>query len=164
MRTIILFTFLLFTFCFSAFAQDYEYGKPSELKNLKKIFVDTGSDLKNHDLIVKEIERAKIGDLIFLASEKGAEIILMFRDENKSSGATATTTNIGGIVTTNVDEDSMETGAGGVFVFPSGFRGDERMRIVMDFKDTRRGKIEKHPATNFGKNFIKQYKTANDLK
>ena len=33
----------------TATAQSLEYGKPSELKGLKKVFVDTGGDIKNRD-------------------------------------------------------------------------------------------------------------------
>lgn len=56
---------------------DVEYGKLSDLKGLKKVFVDTGADMKSRERILKEIEKAKLG-LELLDSAEGAEIILNF--------------------------------------------------------------------------------------
>ena len=47
---------LLAVVSLSVYAQssDVEYGKPNELKGLKKVFIDTGADMKNRERIISE--------------------------------------------------------------------------------------------------------------
>ena len=56
-------TITLLAFCAPCYAQQdsYAYGQPSDLKGLKKVYVDTGPDTKNRDSIIKELEKAKLG-------------------------------------------------------------------------------------------------------
>ncbi|HKG12478.1 MAG TPA: hypothetical protein VKB12_04040 [Pyrinomonadaceae bacterium] len=129
------------------------YGKPEELKGLKKIFVDTGGDLKNRARITKEIEDAKLG-VELLDSEAGAEVILDFgagRSERLIGNIGRGT---GGLVTKR-----YQTGKGRVFVVGGG-----RDKIVMSYEGEETHPWEDKPATNFGKAFVKAYKKANGIK
>ncbi|MBA2524207.1 MAG: hypothetical protein H0V18_00285 [Pyrinomonadaceae bacterium] len=58
--------------------QDFAYGKPEELKGLKKVFVDTDTDIKNRERIQKILIDSKLG-FELLDSEEDAQIILMFK-------------------------------------------------------------------------------------
>src|SRR5437870_13903286 len=53
----------------------YAYGQPSDLKGLKKVYVDSGPDTKSRDKIIKGLENAKLGFEI-VDEEKDAEILL----------------------------------------------------------------------------------------
>jgi len=66
----------LIAFCASLCgAQDYAYGSPSDLKGLKKVYIDSGADTKSRDKIIKDLENSKIGFEI-VDDKKGAEILL----------------------------------------------------------------------------------------
>ena len=128
------------------------YGKPEELKGLKKIFVDTGGDLKNRERIIREIKDAKLG-VELLDSEAGAEVVLDFgagRSERLIGNIGRGT---GGLVTKR-----YQTGKGHVFV------GGGQNRIVMSYEGEETHPWEDKPATNFGKAFVKAYKKANGIK
>ena len=141
-------------------AQEFEYGKPSELRGLKKVFVDTGSDLKNRERILKELEKAKLPDLEVLDSSDGAEIVLQFKPSIKTEvGATTRPIYGTGAVHTDVHENEMQAGKGIDFI-PKG----TRIRVLLSFADVEETVFEKKPATNFAKTFIKEYKKANGLK
>ena len=140
-------------------AQSFEYGKPSELKGLKRVFVDTGGDLKNRDRILDEIQKADIG-VELLDSADGAEVILYFQGgkEKHMSGVNSTTDPYGNTRSTP-SYRKITVGGGQVFVV----RGD-KLRMVLSFDDEEKTVFEKKPATNFGKTFVKAYKKANDMK
>jgi len=140
-------------------AQSFEYGKPSELKGLKKVFVDTGGDMKNRDRISNEIQKANLG-VELLDSADGAEVILSFQGgkEKQMAGVNSTTDSSGNTHSTP-SYRKITVGAGQVFVV----RGD-KLRVVLSFDDEEKTIFEKKPATNFGKTFVKAYKKANDMK
>lgn len=143
----------------TATAQSLEYGKPSELKGLKKVFVDTGGDMKNRERIQNEIQKANLG-VELLDSADGAEVIISFQGgkEKQMSGVNSTTDSYGN--TRSIPSyRKITVGAGQVFVV----RGD-KLRVVLSFDDEEKTVFEKKPATNFGKTFVKAYKKANDLK
>jgi N-methylhydantoinase B/oxoprolinase/acetone carboxylase alpha subunit len=141
----------------TTFAQSgIEYGKTSELKGLKKVFVDTGGDMKNRERITKEIEKAKLG-IELLDSVDGAEIILDF-NSGKEKYLASVNTNPQGTVSTPIYR-SRNTGEGKVFIVK-----DNHLRVVMSFEDEERTVFEKKPATNFAKTFIKAYKKATSSK
>src|SRR3954467_3201824 len=96
--------------CAPIHAQNIEYGKPEELKGLKKVFVDTGGDLKNRERIQHEIESAKLG-LELLDSEGGAEIIIAF-GADKTARLKGSITNGTGALKTK----TYNTGEGQVYV------------------------------------------------
>jgi hypothetical protein len=136
--------------------QDFEYGKPSELQGLRKVFVDTGGDMKNRERISEEIDKAKLG-LELLDSIASAEIILNFGG-SKEKFLAGVNTNPQGTLSTPTYR-KMNVGKGMVFVVK-----DNRARVVMSFEDEERTVFEKKPATNFAKTFIKAYKKANGVK
>jgi hypothetical protein len=140
-------------------AQSYEYGKPSELKGLKKVFVDTGGDMKNRERILNEIEKANLG-IDLLDSADAAEVILNFQGgkEKQLSGVNSTTDTYGNTRGT-ASYRKITVGGGQVLVVKDG-----RFRVVLSFDDEEKTVFEKKPATNFGKTFVKAYKKANDLK
>jgi hypothetical protein len=139
----------------SAIAQDFAYGKPDDLKGLKKVFVDTGADTKNRERIQKALTDSKLG-FELLDSDDGAEIILMFQ-----ASAYHRTVGIpqpgGG---TMVGQPKILTGAGFVLVPQK----SGKPKLVMSFEDEQGTAFEKKPVTNFANNFIKAYKKANGVK
>lgn len=139
--------------------QSFEYGKPAELRGLKKVFVDTGGDMKNRERILNEIEKAKLG-VELLDSAEGAEVILSFQGgkEKEMSGVNSTTDTLGNTRSTPAYR-KITVGAGQVFVVRR-----ERLRVILSFDDEEKTVFEKKPATNFGKTFVKAYKKANDMK
>jgi hypothetical protein len=151
-------TLLILALCLSVVGQT-EYGKPSELKDLHKVFVDTGGDLKNRERITNEIEKAKL-PVELLDSIEGAEIILNFgsQKETRMTGVNTGDNGMGGTRSTPVYR-KIPTGTGQVLVV----RG-EHLRIVHSFEDEQTTAWERKPATNFGKEFVKAYKKANGIK
>lgn len=145
---IIFAVFFLLLFSSMSFAQEVEYGKPSDLKGVKKVFVDCGLNIKSRNEIIKELEKSKI-DIEILDSSDSAEVVLMFEvgiDEiiagNKNGVSTV----------------KRKAGAGIVFI-PKG----DRRRIILSFDDVKKSVFEKKPETNFAKAFIKAFKEANNL-
>lgn len=53
------------------------FGQPSDLQGLKKVYVDTGSDLESRERIIRELNKPELG-LTLLDGPDGAEIILDF--------------------------------------------------------------------------------------
>ena len=129
------------------------YGKPEELKGLKKIFVDTGTDLKNRERIIREIRAARLG-VELLDSEDGAEVVLDFGAGRSERLIGSIGRGTGGIVTKR-----YQTGKGQVFVVTGG-----QNRIVMSYEGEETHPWEDKPATNFGKAFVKAYRKANGIK
>ncbi len=140
------------------FSQSYEYGKPSDLKGLSKVFIDTGVDTETRERIVERILKAGLKDLTFLDSDEGAEIVLVFRDRSIET-VTGAVTNIYG--TTNVVRDPLLHGEGTVFVVGD---GAAKPRVVLSVKNSQQSRAEKRPSTKFALAFVKAYKQANDLK
>lgn len=58
-------------------AQDYEYGKPEDLKGLTRLYITTNGDIQNRDRIIKEIDKAKIGITIVDTFEE-AQMFMRF--------------------------------------------------------------------------------------
>src|ERR1043166_1176127 len=143
----------------SVAAQSFEYGKPSELKGLKKVFVDTGGDMKNRERILNEIEKANLG-LELLDSADRAEVILNFQGgkEKQLSGVNSTTDTYGNTHATPAYR-KITVGAGQVFVLR-----DDNLGVLLSSNKEKNPVLKKNPATNFGKTFVKAYKKANDLK
>lgn len=135
---------------------DTVYGRPSDLKGLKKVFVDAGGDLKNRERVMKEIEKAKL-DLTLLDSAEGAEIILNFGGGSESRVGQVVTSPSGTVSTPLYRK--IPTGQGVAYVV----KGD-KLAVVMSFEDEQTTGWERKPATNFGRDFVKLYKKANGLK
>jgi len=141
--------------------QEYAYGEHSDLKGLKKVFVDTGIDTESRNAIIKDLVKANLGFEIVDEIE-AAEIILEF-------GAGVST----GRVVGRIDDERItlrelrsRTGVGVVVAHARG-----KDRIVHSFNSTQEaGKpvyvsaFQRKPVTNFVREFVKIYKRANGLK
>jgi hypothetical protein len=69
----------------SAQEQGIEYGQASELRGVAKIFVDTGADLQQRNLIAKEI-RKRLPDLTVVARPEESDIHLRFFLKETATG------------------------------------------------------------------------------
>ncbi len=130
----------------------FEYGKPAELKDLTKVFISTGADLKSRDKFAEEIEKAKLSNLKIVDDMSEAEIIVTFE-----AGKVDEVIGTGG----NVGTNSLDTGKG--YIAIKG-KDPQKPRILVSFENTRKFLAQKKPATKFAKEFIKAYKEANELK
>ena len=153
---------LVLCLCPVARSQDSSDG-PSDLKGLKKVYVDAGTDLKSRRRIVNELSRPGLG-LTLLDEPEGAEIILDFggRTEHRDDGVPLYSyRDPTWIIGTLRVRREVLIGRGRVFVVKDG-----KPRGVMSFEDTKNAGAfwERDPATNFGRNFRKLYKKANGTK
>jgi hypothetical protein len=153
MQNLLILTLLLLPF------QSLEYGKPADLKGVTKVFVDTGADMRNRERILKELNKSKL-PIELLDSEEGAEVVMAFGSES-SDRVTGVIHNRGGetMSTSTPVWRKVKQGAGQVFVLRDG-----KVRLVMSFEDEMRSGWEREPATNFAREFAKQYRKANGLK
>jgi hypothetical protein len=155
MKPLIL-TLALLAVCAPCHAQQdsYAYGQPSDLKGLKKVYVDSGADTKSRDSIIKELEKSKL-DFEIVDDEADAKILLGFGAGHVTKKAIATSTGSSVIAR----EISQRTGSGVVVAHARG-----KDRLVLSFQDTQNSKWERNPVTNFVREFIKVYKKGNDIK
>lgn len=142
--------------------QSYAYGQLSDLKGLRKIYVDTGADVQSRNSIIKDLEKSKLGFEIVDDIEE-AEILLGFGAGRVTDRAIATIT---GSSTIEIREMSSRTGVGVVIA-----RARGKDRLVHSFRSTQEGgrgvlgaALQHKPVTNFVREFIKVYKKGNDLK
>src|SRR5947209_1601349 len=137
-----------------AIAQSIEYGKPSDLKGVRRIFVDTGTDLNDRERIIKEIKKAKL-DVEILSSPDGAELILSFTSEKSKEIADIKTSKPiveGFPARSRVTYEEVESGKGAAYVpLPN------RRRVLFSWE-------KEGSASNFASAFIKEFKKANGLK
>lgn len=129
------------------FAQNItEYGQPSELKGVTKIFISlvfAGSvELKDRNRIIKEIENAKkkhkISNLEIVDRQEEAEVLLIYSEA--------------------VDEDETKWKGRGLVLKPL---NDGKYRLLMDSNHSQVTRFQKAPATAFGGEFMKAYVRAN---
>lgn len=137
----------VFVFACSAVAQEFEYGRPAELKGLTDIYIDVGSNLESYEYIRKEIEQAKL-PVKFLDTADGADLVIAFKSDRQ-------------LVQIGKATHRKRTGQGWVAI-PSG--DGERLRVLMSFNEMQDKLGEKKPAVRFAREFVKEYKRANDLK
>lgn len=139
---------LIFGLSISGQTSDFEYGKPAELKGLTKVYIDTGADVKNHNKISEAIEKSKISMIQIVDELKDADIILMFRADKEDVLLKGTT-------------NREDTGKG--FVAIKG-KNPNKMRLLIDFTSRKDSRLEDDPSNKYVKEFLKQYRVANDLK
>lgn len=154
---------LLLCLCLAAQAQDSPDGRPSDLKGLKKVYVDTTADPESRRRIIRELNKPELG-LTLLDEPDGAEIILDFgsRTEHHDDGVPLYSyRDPTWIIGTLQVRKEVLIGRGRVFVVKDG-----RPRVVMSFEDTKTASAfwDRAPATNFGRAFRKLYKKANGIK
>lgn len=152
---------LITLFASLCFAQNdsYAYGQPSDLKGLKKVYIDTGPDTKSRDQIIKDLEKSKIGFEI-VDDQKDAEILLGYGAGAVARKVVGSTTTTGSTSSIYVREKTQRTGTGVVVALNA--RGKDR--IVHSFEDVQNSKWERNPVDNYVREFIKVYKQGNDIK
>ena len=144
---------LLVTFLFSlpvaAQKQTVEYGDRAELRGVKKVFVDTGTDIELRKRIVEEIHK-RLPDLAVASAPEGADVHLQFSlKEEPNYGLVIPAGGRIGV--------SYSVGVGSVVKV----LGENRVRVLLSFKDSRTRFGERRPSTNFARAFVEAYKQAN---
>jgi hypothetical protein len=140
----------------TAQAQRMAYASPADLKGLTRVFVDTNGDTKERARIQDEIRKAGLA-LSFLDSEDHAEIILVFRTGREERlGGLVTNKNGKGNETSTATYQQITKGQGQVLVVANG-----ETRVVLSFEDDKKSVLERNPATNFARAFIRAYGGAN---
>ena len=176
-------------FClWTMFAQEpqinFEYGTPEELKGVTKIYILTGPDIGARNNILKTIQK-KLRDIVVTESPETAEVVLLFGDitDTRFLGIwdNSSTTTRGRMKGQSQTFGSMTTGSGTYsersnttsssipryqkIITGNGLvvkmLGGNNIRLLMDFEDTQKTKLERDPSTNFARAFIKAYKEAN---
>ena len=152
---------LMLCLCPVAHSQDFSDGRPSDLKGLKKVYVDTGTDLKSRRRIINELNRPGLG-LTLLDAPEGAEVILDFGGRTEHHDEKVTIYSYRDptwIIGTLQVHKQLLIGRGRVFVVKDG-----KPRGVMSFENTKSTFWERDPATNFGREFRTLYKKVNGIK
>lgn len=140
--------FLILLFTWTMCAQDYEYGKPAELKGLTKVFIDAGPDVNAYNDLKDTIVDAKIAQLVFVTKVAESDFVILFRGSREP-------------MRTGTATKEFNTGKGFVGI-PSA--DGQRVRLLLNVESTQNRLGEKRPAIKLAKEFIKAYKTANDIK
>ena len=133
----------------------YAYGQPSDLKGLKKIYIDAGPDTKSRDQIIKDLNKSKL-DFEIVDDQKEAEILLGYGAGSVSRKAVGSVVGSSVIVT----QKTQRTGTGIVVALNA--RGKDR--LVHSFQDVQQSGWERNPVDNYVREFIKVYKQGNDIK
>jgi len=139
------------------------YGIPCDLHGLSRLFVDTGSDVRARDRILRELRGSGIA-LQLVQDARDAQMLLEFgatvehrvggwvtntrRDKDKRGENSLTTTT----------DQKIQNGAGTVYVIREG-----QLLLVESFADEKRSFLERDPATNFARAFLRLYRGANGL-
>jgi hypothetical protein len=127
-----------------------EYGKPEELRNVRTVYVYTALDIKSRDRIVKELEKHKeLTVLENLSDGVVPDVILLYGAESFQFINTIPGNESSGSLTYSAHGVQ---GRGWAIVLD---RERKALRIVWQFDDTRKSILERSPATNFGRNFVK---------
>jgi hypothetical protein len=126
-----------------------EYGHPGELRGVKKVFVDTGTDIDLRNHVLEEIQK-RLPDLTIVSAPEDADIHLRFSlKEERNYG---TVVPVGGRIGV-----PYSVGVGSVVKVLS----DDRVRVLLSFKDSRTRFGERRPSTNFAREFVQAYQRAN---
>ena len=133
-----------------------EYGKPSEMKGITKIFVDTDGDMEERQRMVAEFEKARIPRLDLLDSSDGAEVILYFAGGKVAYNRGYVNNGVGAMGT-----DYRSSGRGMAFI-PKPLNNS--IRILLSVESVKDYVWTAKPSTKFAREFIKAYKEANSLK
>lgn len=142
---------VVFVFSLTAAAQkqSVEYGDAAELRGVKKVFVDTGTDVDLRNRIASEV-RKRLPDLQIVSAPEGADVHLQFSlKEERDYGLLIPAGGRIGV--------TYSVGVGSVLKV----LGENRVRVLMSFRDTRTRFGERKPSTNFARAFVEAYKQAN---
>lgn len=136
----------------------FEYGQVEELRGLKRVFIDTGADLKARNSILKEIKK-KLPSLIVNESPTDAEVLLVYGSTNETRLVGARTTPVQGTDATRTRPvyDAIKKGTG--YVAKKGSNGT--LRVLVGFEGANDHLFSKSPDLGFARAFIKAYNEAN---
>jgi hypothetical protein len=133
---------MIFIFSICSFAQIFEDGKTSDLKNLKKVFIASEVSSLEYKQIRAEINRAKIPGLRIVDTAEASDFSLIYANEKSDPGA---------------GKNSVPFGTGMVAMnSPDG----TKIRILMKYQSKLR---ERNTAVKFARLVIAKYKEANKL-
>ena len=154
MRRKTVFSLALVTFLFALTARAQtpavEYGHPSELQGVKKVFVDTGVDTELRESIIKEIQKG-LHNLTVVSRPEDADVHLRFQLDDEDNYAVIVPAR------GRVGVSSVRRGTGTVVRVVD----DKRVRVLWSYKDSQKTVLERRPSTNFGREFVKQYRRYN---
>ena len=151
--------FLLCSFGATAMAQNQtvEYGSADELKDVTKVFVDTGTGMEARENITLEIRkklREAKRELKFVSKPEDSDIHLRFVYETQTAHGGV---NPGGVI--------RKTPVGTVVKI----LGKDRVRVLMSYSKERRGGGigiglgKGKPDIEFAREFVKAYLAANSI-
>ncbi len=149
MRKTIVGVIFIFFYVITGLGQDAiktEYGKPTELKGLTKIFVDTEGDTEERERIIKEFDKAKVEGISFLDDAAGAEIILSFVGGTYKKTFGNVSNGVG-----SMNTKLRSTGVGIAFI-P---KEPNVRRIILSVKDTKETALDKKPSVKFARELLK---------
>jgi hypothetical protein len=139
-----------------------EYGQPGELRGINKIFLDTGTDLKQRALILAELakEKKELPDLVVLDAPDQAEAILVFTTARERELVTmaANPQIVPGTPSGATPIYRRRLIASGYVFIP---KGADRRRILLDYKESAPERKSTRLASGFAQSFIKAYRAAN---
>ncbi len=163
MRKLLICSLLIFAFALIAQSQnqEIEYGKPSELKGLTKIYIETMGNVADAERMTDRITKAKIPNLVIVENIKAAEMVLTFGGEGISRETGAIVNRVGNALYADTTRIKLFAGEGRVFVSSE---DGKHTRLILRVQNEQETKLEKRPVTKFVNEFLKVYKKANDLK
>lgn len=152
---------LLILFAITQAGQDFDYGKPAELRGLTKIYVYTDLDISSRNAIIKEIEK-KIPGLVIVDRREEAELWLIYTQDARRDfcGVIGSQTDSAGSSSSTATPVYGKTISGVGYVVRPSATG-KRDRVLMDFRDEKRSILSSNLTKRFAGAFIKAYKEAN---
>ncbi|HWT00232.1 MAG TPA: hypothetical protein VN256_08290 [Pyrinomonadaceae bacterium] len=141
-----------FVFVIPSLAQTptIEYGQPSELQGVRKVFVDTGMDLESRDRILREIQKGA-PNLTVVSRPEDTDIHLRFHMDDEDNYAVIVPAKA------RIGIASVSRGAGTVVKVVD----DKRVRVLWSRKDSKKTFLDSRPSTSFGREFVKLYRRYN---
>jgi TonB family protein len=136
-----------------------EDGAPGELRGVRKIFVDTGGDVKEQRNIIGEI-LARLPKLEVVDAAEEAEVVLEFNSSGRTARGNYVVQGELGYPKQVLDMTvEMKLGQGQAVKRVSA----TKLHVLLKFYDPQFNLLERKPSTNFARAFIKAYQQANDL-
>ena len=139
------------------------YGTTSDLRGLTHVFIDAGTDTKARDRILRELRTSGL-PMVIVQDPATAEILLEYGAsvERRTSGWVTNSQKSRDKrrenSTTTATEQKIQSGSGLVFVMRDG-----RPVLIESFADDKKSFLERDPATNFSRAFLRLYRQANGV-
>ena len=150
---------LIMALSVSAMAQAplYEYGSIGELRGVKVIYIDTGSNLDVRQNVIKEIAK-KLPELQIASRPQDATVGLMLSGDSSTFLTGVQTVPVGNSTLSTPQYRSVIYGSGILIMKGS---GPDRIRILAEFKESRGTIFERRVSTNIARDFVKAYQKVN---